>query len=206
MASRVSKIGITVPIAGSSDARSEASLRRRVTVGFIVAVLLTISVGISSWRGARRAEQDEDWVSHTHEVMETIQRTSRHVIEAETSARAFALTGQEPLLANYQKARESISGDEGALRHLTADNLSQQQRLAVLGPQVNMALEFAANIIAKRQRTQVYPGGGDALECERLLDAARATTRDMYGEESRLLIQRNQRALGGQRLTKVIAI
>ena len=188
------------------DAPIEAPLRRRVTIGFGVAVLLTISVGVSSWRGARRAEQDEYWVSHTHEVMETIQRTSRHVIEAETSARAFALTGQEPLLANYQKARESISGDEGALRHLTADNLSQQQRLAVLGPQVNMALEFAANIIAKRQRTQVYPGGGDALECERLLDAARATTHDMYAEESRLLIQRNQRALGGQRLTKVIAI
>src|SRR5580704_17483892 len=93
------------------DAPIEAPLRRRVTIGFGVAVLLTISVGVSSWRGARRAEQDEYWVSHTHEVMETIQRTSRHVIEAETSARAFALTGQEPLLANYQKARESISTD-----------------------------------------------------------------------------------------------
>jgi PAS domain S-box-containing protein len=188
------------------DTPIEAPLRHRVAVGFIVAVLLTISVGISSWRGARRAEQDEYWVSHTHEVMETIQRTSRHVIEAETSARAFALTGEEPLLANYQKARKSISTDEEALRHLTADNLSQQRRLDVLGPQVNTALEFAANIIAKRQRMQVYPGSGDALEIERLLDIVRATTRDMYAEESRLLIQRDQRAKGGQRLTKVIAV
>ena len=188
------------------DAQTEAPFRRRVTVGFIVAVLVTISSGVSSWRGARRAEQDEYWVSHTHEVMETVQRTTRHVIEAETSARAFALSGQEPLLANYQKARENIAGDEGTLRLLTADNVSQQRRLDVLRPQVNTALEFAANIIAQRQKTQVYPGGGDALEIERLLDEVRTTTQQMYAEESRLLIERNQRAQGGQWLTKVIAI
>src|SRR3984885_2498503 len=90
------------------DAPIEAPLRRRVMAGFIVAVLLTLFIGFSSWRGARRAEQDAYWVSHTHEVMETIQRTSRHAIEAATSARAFALSGQEPLLTNYQAARDKI--------------------------------------------------------------------------------------------------
>jgi PAS domain S-box-containing protein len=188
------------------EAPIEAPLQRRVTVGFVVAVLLTSFVGVSSWRGARRAEQDEYWVSHTHEVMETIQRTSRHVIEAETSARAFALSGQEPLLANYQKSHESISTDQNALRHLTADNLSQQRRLDVLEPQVNTALEFADSIIAKRRKLGAYPGGSDALETERLLNVVRATTHDMYAEESRLLIERDQRAQGGQRLTKIIAI
>src|SRR5580692_627250 len=93
-ASNLDKTGIAIPVgAGSFDAPMDAPLRRRVTVGFIVAVLLTIFIGVSSWRGARRAEQDAYWVSHTHEVMQTIQRTSRHVIEAGTSARAFALTG-----------------------------------------------------------------------------------------------------------------
>ncbi len=206
-ASRLGQAGTAIPIAtGSSDGPSEAGLRRRVTVGFIVAILLTISIGGSSWRGARHAEQDDYWVSHTHEVMETIQRTTRHVIEAETSARAFALSGQEPLLTNYEKARDSISEDENTLRHLTTDNLSQQRRLDTLGTQVNTALEFAAGIIAKRQRTQAYPGGGDALERERLLDAVRATTRDMYAEEARLLIQRTASAHAGQRFTRIIAI
>jgi PAS domain S-box-containing protein len=188
------------------DAAADASLRRRVTVGFFVAVLLTVFIGLSSWRGARRAEQDAYWVSHTHEVMEAIQRTSRHVIEAETSARAFALSGQEPLLVHYQTARDSIYRDEDGLRHLTADNLSQQRQLDVLGLQVSTALEFAENIIAKRRKLQAYPGGSDALEIERLIDVVRATTRDMQAEEARLLIQRTQRAHAGQRLTKFIAI
>jgi PAS domain S-box-containing protein len=188
------------------DGPIEAPLRRKVTAGFIVAVMLTIFMGFSAWRGARRAEQDTYWVSHTHEEMEAIQRTSRHVIEAETSARAFALTGQEPLLAHYQTARDSIYQDEDALRHLTADNLSQQRRLDVLEPQVSTALDFAESIIAKRRRLRAYPGSGDALEIERLLDVVRATTRDLYTEEQKLLIQRTQRAVAGQRLAGLIAI
>src|SRR5580658_7386261 len=169
------------------DAPIEAPLRRRVTAGFIVAVLLTLFMGFSSWRGAQRAERDAYWVSHTHEVMETIQRTTRHAIEAATTARAFALSGQEPLLANYTTARQSVDADEGTLRQLTVDNLSQQRRLDVFEPQLRTAFDFADSIIAKRRTLQAYSGGDDALETERLLDVVRATARDMYAEEGRLL-------------------
>lgn len=109
----------------------EVVLRRRVTGGLIVAVLLTAFLSFVSWRSARRADQDAYWVSHTHEVMTTIQGTSRDVLETETSARAFALSGQELLLVHYRTARETVFVDENALRHLTADNPSQQRRLDV---------------------------------------------------------------------------
>jgi len=188
------------------DVRIEALLRRRVTGGLIVAVLLTVFLSFWSWHGARRAEQDAYWVSHTYEVMATIQGTSRDVLEAETSARAFALSGQEPLLVHHQTARGNIYQDEDTLRHLTADNVSQQRRLDVLEPRVRTALEFAESIIAKRRKLGAYPGGGDALEIERLVVAVRATTQDMHAEETRLLSQRSQRAAAGQRLTRIIAI
>src|ERR1700691_4861790 len=118
------------------DVPIEALLRRRVTGGLIVAVLLTVFLSFWSWHGARRAEQDAYWVSHTYEVMATIQGTSKDVIEGGRSSRAFALSGQEPLLAHYRATRASISRGESSLRHLTADNLSQQRRLEVLGPQI----------------------------------------------------------------------
>jgi PAS domain S-box-containing protein len=188
------------------DATVEDPLRRRVTAGFIVAVLLTALISVSSWHGARRAEQDAYWVSHTHEVMETIQRTTRHVLEAQTSARAFALSGQEPLLAHYQTAKDTIYKDEATLRGLTADNLSQQRQLDMLGPQVNTALEFADSIIAKRQKLGAYSGGNDALETERLLDVVRGTALDMYAQEARLLEQRNPGIQAGQRLARIITI
>jgi PAS domain S-box-containing protein len=188
------------------DAPIDRSLRRRVTVGFTVAVLLTLFVGFSSWRGAGLAEQDAFWVSHTHEVIEAIDRANRDVIEAVTSARAFALTGQEPLLVHYQTARDSIYQDEDALRRLTADNLSQQRRLNELGPQVSAALQFAQDIISKRRKVQTYSGDSDALETERLVDLVRATTRDMDGEERRLLNQRTQKTRAGRGLVRLLAI
>ena len=188
------------------DVPIEAALRRRVTAGFIVAVLLTVLLSFVSWHSARRAEQDAYWVAHTHEVMATIQGMSRDVLETETSARVFSLSGQELLLVHYRTARETVFVNENALRHLTADNLSQQQRLDVLEPQVRTALEFSDSIIAKRRKLGAYAAGSDALEVEGLIDAVRATTGDMHAEETRLLGQRSQRAAAGQRLARIIAI
>jgi CHASE3 domain sensor protein len=80
----------------------EAKLRGMVTLGFVVAVLLTVFVGFSSWRYAGLAADDADWVGHTYAVMGTLELTSRHVIEVETSAQTFALTGQEESLTQYE--------------------------------------------------------------------------------------------------------
>jgi hypothetical protein len=51
----------------------EAPLRRRVTVAFVVAVVLTVLIGLSSWRNTSLTADDADWVIHTHAVMETVE-------------------------------------------------------------------------------------------------------------------------------------
>jgi hypothetical protein len=63
------------------DVPIEALLRRRVTGGLIVAVLLTVFLSFAPWRSVRCAEQDTYWVSLTQEVMAMIQGTSRDVLE-----------------------------------------------------------------------------------------------------------------------------
>jgi len=186
------------------DAPIEAKLRRTVTVGFIVAVLLTVFIGFSSWRGARQAADDADWVVHTHAVMETLELTTKDVIEVETSARAFSLSGQEVLLAHYETAKGAVAKDEDALRRLTADNPDQQRRLDVLEPQIHAALEFAESMIAKHRQMQRFPGSGEISETERLMNAAGATAQEMKAEEIQLLSQRTQRTTTGRRLTSFI--
>jgi CHASE3 domain sensor protein len=90
------------------DVPIEGLLRRRVTGGFIVAVLLRVFLSFVSWRGARRADPHAHWISHIHEVMAKIRGTSRDVLEPETSARASALSGQELLLVLAWTARETV--------------------------------------------------------------------------------------------------
>jgi PAS domain S-box-containing protein len=185
---------------------TEDPFRRRVKVGFLVAVLVTLLAGVSAWRSAARAEEDEYWVSHTHEVMETIQRAARDLIQTVTSARAFGLSGEEPLLAHYQTAREDIFRDVDRLRHLTADNSSQQQRVDRLEQQMRQAADFSDGLIVQRHKLRATTKNSDVLESERLMDVVRATSHDVFQEELRLMAQRTERAKDGQRLTRIIAV
>ena len=201
-ASRLGKSGIAIPVAAASlDAPIEAALKRRVTSGFIVAVLLTIFMGFSSWSSARLATNDADWVVHSYSVRDTLTVTFQHLTEVETSARAFALTGLDPLLAHYQNALGTIAQYEHRLRRLTADNPGQQRRLDVLEPQVQAALQLAAGIVAKRRQNGAVTGAGEVLEIESLMTTARATTEEMQAEETRLLTERTQRTKAERRFT-----
>ena len=188
------------------DAPIDTPLRHRVTGGFIVAIFLTIFIGFSAWRSARLAANEADWVAHTYAVMETLEVTAKHVIEAETSARAFALTGQEPLLAHYQSARDSVHQDEDTLRHLTADNPNQQQRLDGVESQVRASLKFADSIVGKHKQAHAAPDADEIRETERLMDGVRTTTEEMHAEEMRLLNQRTEQTIAGRRLTSFIMV
>src|ERR1700687_2304809 len=186
------------------EAPIEAKLRRRVTGSFIVALLLTVFIGFLSWYNARLAADDADWVAHTYAVLDRLELTSKDLIEVETSARTFALTGQDPLRAHYETARGAVAQDEDALRHLMADNPSQQRRLDVLDARVRTALEFAEMIVAKRRQAHAVPVADEILETERLMDGVRATTQELKGAEARVVTQRPQRTKAGRRLTGFI--
>jgi signal transduction histidine kinase len=189
------------------DAPIEAGLKRRVTGGFIAVLLLTFFLGFFSWRSTRQATNDADWVVHTYGVIETLQVTNQHVVEVETSARTFALIGQDPLLAHYEAARDAVAQDEDELRRLTADNPSQQRRLDLLDSQIRAALEFAASIIAKRQQTDAAADTSEILKTENLIGAVGTTLRKMHAEETELLSQRTERTEAELRLTSfVIAV
>ncbi len=188
------------------EAPIEAKLRRRVTGGFIVALLLTVFIGFLSWYNARLAADGADWVAHTYAVLDRLELTSKDVIEVETSARTFASSGQDPLRAHYETARGAVAQDEDALRHLTADNPSQQRRLDVLESRVRNALDFAGMIVAKRQLAHAVPGADEILETEKLMDGVRAKTQEVKAEETRLLTQRTQKTKAGRRLTSFIIV
>ena len=69
------------------DVRTGSSRLRQFTGGLIVAVLLTAFISFWLWRGARRAEQDAHWVSHSHEGMAMIEGTLRDVRDTKAIAK-----------------------------------------------------------------------------------------------------------------------
>jgi signal transduction histidine kinase len=179
-------------------------LERRVTVGFIVALLLTIFMGYSSWRSARLSANDSDWVVHTYAVMARLESAHQHTNEVETSARAFALLGEKSFLAHYVDARETLAKDKSEIRRLTSDNRIQQRRLDTLDVQVRAAIEYASEMVGQRQDMGAGAGTREALKLEHLMDEVRATTQGMLDEETRLLSERSQKTEAQRRSTGFI--
>jgi len=188
------------------DAPIDAPLRRRVAGAFAVAVLLTVLIGFSSWRSARLAAADADWVAHTHAVMDTLELTTKHAIEAETSGRAFAVTKQDAFLAHYETAKNAVARDMAALRHLTADNPQEQRQLDGLETQTGAAFAFAENIIAKRRQLQTRPDPSEMLETETLVNAISAASQEIRADEMTLLAERTKKSDARQRLTSFLIV
>jgi PAS domain S-box-containing protein len=188
------------------DAPIETNLRRRVAGGFIIAGLMTIFLGFLSLRSAHLAANDADWVAHSYAVMDAIELMSRHVTAAESSARTFALTGQESSLTQYESARDAVVQDEGGLRSLTADNPNQQRRLDGLEPQLRAALKLAETIVAKRRQLDVAPASNEIHETERLMNTTLVTGQEMRAEEVQLLSRRTQETKAGRRFTSFVIV
>jgi PAS domain S-box-containing protein len=183
------------------DAPIEAPLRRKVKAGFAVAVLLTGLLGLLSWRIAQQAAENSDWVAHTHEVITTLEVTLRHLVDVESGARGFAMTGSEPFLEPHETGKYAVSRDLQALRLLLVDNPDQQRRLNVLDGQANARIEAAKKLVALRQNTRTIPTELQLEQGKQIMDATRATVERMVSEEKQLLEQRSQHTRSAQRFT-----
>src|ERR1700685_1787575 len=131
--------------------QDQKPLRRNVNAAFAVALLLTVLLVSLSWRTSQRATADADWVAHTHEVFTTLELTLRHLVDVETGARGFALTGREPFLEPYETGTYAVSRDLQALSVLIVTD-DQEPRLAVLVEQANAEIGAASDLVATRRK------------------------------------------------------
>jgi PAS domain S-box-containing protein len=180
------------------EPQAEVTLRRKVTVGFAVAVILTGLLGFLSWRMAQQSADDADWVAHTHQVLTTLELTLRHLVDVESGGRGFALTGSEPFLEPYEAGKYAIAQDLLRMHFLIVDT-NQQRRLETLEQQANVRIESARNVVTIRQKTGQAPTEAQLERGKQLMDAARATIAEMEDAERGLLERRTGRARGAQR-------
>jgi PAS domain S-box-containing protein len=180
--------------------------RRRFVLTMIVALLLTGGMSVVSWIAAKRAETDADRVLNTYAVKQALERTVRHLIDVESGARGFSLTGEDRFLETIVEGHETLPHDLATLRHLTADNPTQQGLLDTLEPQLENALRFAEAMVATRRSSGTIPSPRIVREIDRLIDGPRVTIRRMLAEEDRLLMERTRGSNLARRTTTLVAI
>ncbi len=151
-------------------------------------LLAVLAGGAYSFSGLRGATE---WLRHTDEVKIKIARLQSTLLDAETGARGYLVTGLPAYLGPYDRARGAWKRQLDEVRALTSDNPEQQVRLHRLETLIDGKLVSAASVRA------AYDAGrrGDALlpgmeEGRRLMDAVRAELANMESAEATLDVER----------------
>ncbi len=149
------------------------SVGQKIGVSFALALAALVVIGVISYRNIQVLDENTYWVTHTYQVIGTLDALEGAVADAETGGRGYAISGQTRYLQPYYvavgKGNASVSGApspevqssdvpvDGTIGQrlsevskLVADAPEQKQRLDVLRSKIVLKLAESRRTIATR--------------------------------------------------------
>src|SRR3954471_6851869 len=108
------------------------SFDKGLVIGAGLVVALLIVDAALSFKNTRELNHDAQLVTHTSEVLESLEEVVSTVKDAETGQRGYIITGETSYLAPYDRGRAEISRKVARAKMLTVDNPRQQERFVAL--------------------------------------------------------------------------
>lgn len=166
-----------------------------LALAFLASIVLLGIIGVVSYRAVQTLTSNNERVTHTQEVLEDLQEIRTLLIQVETDARGFLLTGDDVYLMAYQSDLILIPDKVNSVRTKTQDNLSHQQKFAVLEDAVRSRLELLKEFVDRRQvlGATVIPAG-QGPEGKRRMDAVWNAIDDIAKDERNLLAERTDQS------------
>jgi methyl-accepting chemotaxis protein len=106
----------------------------------ILALLVVSAVVWVVYRTVERAQDSNEWVVHTQEVLKAIEATLAEVVDAESVVRSYLASADTQALEPLNRAERAIGTDVSHLATLTVDNPNQQARVPQLRQDATRAL------------------------------------------------------------------
>jgi len=187
---------------------THSNLNWKLRLAFGSAILALTVVGGISYRSMVVSQRSDQWVRHTHEVLENLQNLLTGMETAESSARGFILTGKDVYLDSYRASIASSEQIETNVRNLTVDNQVQQRQLSELDRTARQKFDLAQTAIDLRKSAGLA-AALDAVQAatdQQIMNDYRDVIREMQDEELRLLALREADAKQRLRQTKIMLI
>lgn len=131
------------------------TLSKAATIFFILsiaALIINITVVVSSQNSANNREQ---WITHTYEVLRLSNLLLVDVNNAETGQRGYLLTSNPSYLTPYYQGTEKAINGLETLMQKTADNPNQQERLLSLSVLIDKKfeeLQLTINLVEQNKK------------------------------------------------------
>lgn len=175
------------------------AFKARLALAFGAAAALLALMAVLSYRRTSREQGDQEWVEHTHRVIEKLDGVLADLVDQETGERGYLLTGDRSFLQPYERGGSRLENDIVELRRLTSDNAAQQRRLDQLAPAVRARISLLEPRPPGSASQQFREVAG-----KQLMDRIRALLESMRQEEQRLLARRLQSAAAASRMMEFI--
>ncbi len=184
-------------------------ISKKLTAGFAIAIAAIIANAVISYNNIQQLVQNEQLVTHTNQVLRSLESTLSTLKDAETGQRGYLLTGAAEYLQPYESAIASLPLQLQFLKQLTADHPAQQQRAVELEQQFTRKLAELQETIAL-YHTQ-SPAAAEAVvhsgRGKQIMDDIRQQVAEMETTELVLLRQRAQASQSSlQRTTATAAL
>ena len=184
------------------------SLARTVAPWFALVAAISLALGLSTYQMVRDTTADNAWVEHTQFVLVVLEELHTLIVEAESSARGFAMTGESSYLTPYERNLPLIAEKIKTFRDETRDNSPQQDRIAAVSPEINARLGLLGELVATRRRAGI--AGVIAFQADerghRLMERISDQIAQMSQEEERLLTWRRGKVEASRSRTIVTII
>ena len=167
----------------------------RLLVGGIIMVITTIAIVVYiSIRQSQRVNDTSALVAHTEEVLRNIQKLEIAVMDNETGARGYVITGKDNFLEPLYLSEQKLTDQSNEIAHLVKDNPVQTEKIKTLDKLIRLRIDFSREMISVRKNNgldsaiaMVEGGAG-----KRYSDRIREIGHSMEQLENTLLQQRRK--------------
>ena len=165
----------------------------KLPIAFGSAMTLLAFVGAFSHRSITESNERAKWVTHSRDVLKSIQ-LMRYSMEAISSnIRGFLITGNDSYLETYHANLEKLEQQKTDISNLTVDNSEQQRKLPALESLIAHRIE-RAELLISLQRTAGFEAAAESIRSgpgKTITDDFEVLTDQFQAEELRLLALRN---------------
>ncbi|MCW2001596.1 diguanylate cyclase (GGDEF)-like protein [Xanthomonas arboricola] len=167
--------------------------KRHAAGALMLGGLIFVLIGVGGYITSRQSLKAAAWVSHTQEVIASIDEIQAGLLSAESSARGFVLTDNEAFLGVHADAIGRLPGRIARLEVLVQDNPLQLRNVAALDKLVDMRLVQINDLLHSYRATGL--DGARASIAKGVFQTSSALRRQvqLMGElERRQLVSRTQ--------------
>jgi CHASE3 domain sensor protein len=174
-------------------------------VGWGAALLMITASGWVSYQSTAASIEAMRWVGRSHEVMAELEAVLLAITDAEAASQGYVIASAERHLEPFASAIVEIDHGLERLRHLTADNPNQQQRISLLKPLIDQKIAQIRHSIDLQRAEGFQPDVQITLtdQGKKLKDQVRWIIETMKAEERTLLAYRDELSKSHARITSV---